>query len=131
VVTEPRATISGCDIDWRDQLQRRATSLTAACVRDRGSCASQLDDLIDPGVVGAILQLREMAGVADVRRRATVSRMMKRGWGRVRRKVTGRQSPHRVGPADFLRRYLVLRRFLEVSGPDSLLTRMQAADRKA
>ena len=131
VFTEPGPSVSGCDIDWRDQLQRRATALAASCVRDRGSCASLLDDIIDPGVVGAIFRLREMAGVPDVRPREAASRAMRRGWGRVRRKVTGRQPPVRTGPADFLRRYLALRRFLEVSCADSLMTQLQAADRTA
>jgi hypothetical protein len=88
-----------------------------------------LDDIIDPGVVAKTLRLSQMA-VADGDRRLETARwLMRREWRRVRRKLTGRQLPVRTSPADFLRRYLVLRRFLEVSAPDSLLTLLNAPDR--
>ena len=130
VFTGPRADVSGCTIDWRDQLQRRAASLAVPPLEGGESCASSLDDLIDPGVVGKVLRLPQMAApTAWSRLRGVAQRRMRREWGRVRRKVTGRQFPLRTSPADFLRRYLVLRRFLEVSGPDSLLAQLDSADR--
>ena len=128
--TEPTAAVSGCVTDWRDELYRRAASLAAPHRAVGSSGASPLDDLIDPGVVGRVLRLSQMAAAPDEDRRLDAARRrMRREWRRVRRKVTGRQLPSRTSPADFLRRYLVLRRFLEVSGPDSLLTRLSAADR--
>ena len=130
VFTGPRADVSGCEIDWRDQLRRRAASLAAPPRNDGSSCASLLDDIIDPSVVGKILRLSQMTAAQEGQRLQDVARRrMRREWRRVRRKVTGRQLPMRISPADFLRRYLVLRRFLEVSGPDSLLTRLDSADR--
>jgi hypothetical protein len=130
VFTESTAAVSGCVIDWRDELYRRAATLAAPHPGVGSSSASPLDDLIDPGVVGRVLRLSQMAAAPDEDRRLDAARRrMRREWRRVRRKVTGRQLPSRISPADFLRRYLVLRRFLEVSGPDSLLTRLSAADR--
>ncbi len=130
VFTAPTASVSGCVIDWRDQLYRRAASLAAPRLHAGSSYASPLDDIIDPSVVGRVLRLPQMAAATDEDRRLDAARrLMRREWRRVRRKVTGRQLPNRTSPADFLRRYLVLRRFLEVSGPDSLLTRLNAADR--
>jgi len=132
VFTEPSAAVSGCVTDWRDQLYRRAAAL-ATLSRDGGSPgASPLDDIIDPSVVGKVLRLPQMAAAADDDRRLDAARRrMRKEWRRVRRKVTGRQLPTRTSPADFLRRYLVLRRFLEVSGPDSLLTRLGPLDGRA
>lgn len=130
VFTGPRAAVSGCIIDWRDQLQQQAASLAVPPPVDRESCATLLDDLIDPGVVGKVLRLPQMAApTAASRLRGVAQRRLRREWGRVRRKVTGRQLPIRTSPADFLRRYLVLRRFLEVYGRDSLLTQLETAHR--
>jgi asparagine synthase (glutamine-hydrolysing) len=126
----PRAAASGCVIDWRGELQRRAASLAASCVRSESSRGSLLDDVIDPRVVAATLDLPQLRNDEPPRGDAT-RRVLRREWRRVRRKLSGRQLPIRVGPVEFLLRYLVLRRFLEVSGPDSLLTRLQAAGETA
>ena len=122
----PRAKVSGCYIDWRSELRRHAATLTAAGTRGGASGASLLDDVIDPAIVGATLALPHFRGDGQTGRH-TARRVLQR-IERLNRTIGGRQLPLRVGPVEFLLRYLVLRRFLEVSAPDSLLTRLQAAD---
>ena len=122
-------TSAAATIDWRDQLQRRAASLAVPPLEGGSPAPRRWTTSSIPASSARSSGCRRWRPHGRERLQDVAQRRMRREWGRVRRKVTGRQFPLRTSPADFLRRYLVLRRFLEVSGPDSLLTRLDSADR--
>jgi hypothetical protein len=126
----PRASVGGYATDWTAELRREAVALAKASRPRQASAASLLDDVIDPGIVRRVCGLDEMAGVGRPAQPVPVSllRTMRRKRRNLLRRL-GRKPPvERVSPAEFLLRYLVLRRFLEIAAQDSVLARLRGPD---